>query len=178
MPSQISERPSTHDYAVYYANYINLVPSGDLVEIAERQIGELRQLLTSLSSEQSRFRYAEGKWSIREVIGHLTDTERVFAYRATAFSRADRASLPGYDQSEWNPLGEYDERELDDLLDEWESARRASVLLMRSMPKVALARRGIASNNEFSVLALLAMLPGHVAYHLNLLQRDYLSALR
>lgn len=175
MPSQITDRPSSADYATYYANYIKQVPPGDLVTIAEQQIASLRNLLSPLSPDQSRFRYAEGKWSIREVIGHLTDTERVFAYRATSFSRADRASLPGYDQAEWNPLGEYDSRDLPDLLDEWEAARRASVALMRGMPAVALGRRGVASNNEFSTLALLAMLPGHVSYHMKLLERDYLS---
>lgn len=177
MPSQITERPSPSDYASYYANYINLVPPGDLVAIAEEQIASLRTLLQPLSAEQSRFRYAAGKWSIREVIGHLTDTERVFAYRATSFSRADRASLPGYDQAEWNPFGEYDTRELADVIDEWETARRASIALMRGMPAAALVRRGIASNNDFSVLALLTMLPGHVTYHMKLLERDYLSAL-
>lgn len=176
MPSDITQRPTASDYASYYHNYISLVPAGNLMEIAERQLGELRSLLQPLSAENSRYRYAEGKWSIREVVGHLTDTERVFSYRATAFSRADANALPGYDQNAWNPLGEYHERELGDVLDEWEASRRASLALMRGMPASALERHGTASNVNFTVLSLLAILPGHVTYHINLFRRDYSAA--
>jgi hypothetical protein len=176
MPRIITERPLVSDYAPYYGKYIRMVPEGDLVAIAEAQVEELTRALVPVDDGRSRFRYADGKWSIREVIGHLTDTERVFSYRATAFSRGDAQPLPGYDQALWNPLGEYDDRDLSELVDEWIAARCATVALMRYMPAAALTRRGIASQVEFSVLALLSILPGHVAYHIERLRHDYLEA--
>ena len=178
MPAIIAQRPSAQEHAPYYRTYIDLVPAGDLVDIAERQIGELRTLMQPVTDAQSLTRYAEDKWSVREVIGHLIDTERVFAYRATAFSRGDTAPLPGFDQAEWTPMGGYHARTLADLLDEWEAARRSTWWLMRSMPDGALARRGVASENEVSVLALLAIIPGLVRYHMTTLMRDYFSTWR
>lgn len=177
MPTIIPARPSIADYAPYYDHYIKHVPAGDLIAIAELQIQELRWLLAGLSDAQSCFRYAPDKWSIREVVGHLIDTERVFSYRATAFSRGDVGALPSFDQAAWAPMGEYHQRGLAELLDEWEVVRRASLALMRYMPDAALHRRGVASNVDFSVLALLCISPGHLAYHLQLLKRDYLDAM-
>ncbi|HPV77024.1 MAG TPA: DinB family protein [Gemmatimonadaceae bacterium] len=173
MPASILARPAADEHIPYFGRYTALVPPGDLIAHAEAQVLELRALLSPLSAEQSRHRYAEEKWSIREVVGHLTDVERVFAYRATAFSRRDPAPLPGYDQAAWLPMGEYDDRALPDLLDEWECARRAMSALMRGMPASALGARGIASDAEISVLALLTIPVGHVAYHVQLLARDY-----
>lgn len=178
MPTAILVRPAITDYAPYYDNYIQHIPAGDLIAFADAQIHELRALLANVSDAQSRFRYAQDKWSLREVIGHLIDTERVFSYRATAFSRGDAGALPSFDQAAWAPMGAYDERGLGELLDEWETVRRASLALMRYMPEAALHRRGVASANSFTVLALLCISPGHVAYHVHLLQRDYLSALQ
>ena len=178
MPATIVQRPSPQEHAPYYRTYIDLVPAGDLVDILERQMGELRTLIKPVTDAQSLTRYAEDKWSVREVIGHLTDAERVFAYRATAFSRGDPAALPGFDQAEWTPMGGYHERPLADLLDEWEAARRATWWLMRSMPEGALVKRGVASDNEVSVLALLTIIPGHVRYHMTTLVRDYFSTWR
>ncbi|MCC6242416.1 MAG: DinB family protein [Gemmatimonadaceae bacterium] len=178
MPASILARPAITDYAPYYDNYIKHVPAGDLVAFAESQIHELRALLAGVTEAQSRFRYAPDKWSLREVIGHLIDPERVFSYRATAFSRGDAGALPSFDQAAWAPMGAYDDRGLDELLDEWETVRRATVALMRYMPEAALHRRGIASTVDFTVLALLFISPGHVGYHLDLLQRDYLDALQ
>ena len=176
MPSAIVERPQSTDFMPYYANYIGLVPAGDLIEIAERQIGAMRQEFGCWTEAQSRFRYAPDKWSIREIVGHLSDTERVFSYRATAFARGDTAPLPGFDQAAWNPLGQFDSRPLPDLLDEWEAVRRATLALMRGMPADGLRRQGTASGNLATVLALLTIPVGHALYHLKLLHRDYAGA--
>jgi hypothetical protein len=178
MPDSIVARPGDTDCAPYYQSYIRAVPAGDLIAIARQQLPELGSLLAGLTDEQSQFRYAPDKWSIREVLGHLIDTERVFSYRATAFSRADRSALPSFDQAEWAPYGRYHERPLADLLEELTAVRHATVALMRGMPEEALARRGIASEREFTVLALLTIVPGHVEYHRQLLERDYVRALR
>lgn len=175
MPASILQRPAVGDYFEYYARYIELVPAGALVDLSRQQIHDLRTLLQSLTDAQSQYRYAADKWSVREVVGHLIDTERVFAYRATAFSRCDPSPLPSFDQDAWTPLGEYDARSLASLLDEWEATRRASLALMEGMPSVALARHGVASDNHITVLACLCILHGHVQYHIATLGRDYLT---
>lgn len=175
MPAPLLQRPADADYFAYYARYIGLVPAGDLIDLSRQQIHDLRTLLHSLTDAQSQHRYAAGKWSVREVVGHLIDTERVFSYRATAFSRNDPSALPSFDQDAWTPYGEYDARSLPSLLDEWEAARRASLVLMEGMPAVALARYGVASENRISVLACLCILHGHVQYHIATLERDYLT---
>ena len=121
--------------------------------------------------------YAPGKWTIREIVGHLTDTERVFSYRATAFSRGDPGALPGFDQAAWAPRGAYNTRTLPDLIAEWAVTRDATLALLRNMPRHGLRRSGVASGNPCTVLALLTILPGHVEYHRRLLERDYLAAM-
>jgi hypothetical protein len=175
MPASILQRPADGDYFEYYAFYIGLVPAGDLVDLSRQQVHDLRTLLQSLTDAQSYYRYAADKWSVREVVGHLIDTERVFAYRATAFSRHDPSPLPSFDQDAWTPAGEYDARSLSSLLDEWEAARHASLALMKGMPDAALDARGVASDNSISVLACLCILHGHVQYHIATLERDYLT---
>lgn len=176
MPNTILARPAATDHHEYYSKYVGCVPAGDLVGIATTQIAELRALLGGLSAEQSRYRYAPGKWSIREVIGHLTDTERVFSYRAAAFSRSDTKPLPGFEQDEWLPHGRYDERDLADLLDEWEATRRSLIALMRGTPEAALNSRGMASGFEFTALAAMTIAVGHAGYHVEGLRRDYLGS--
>jgi uncharacterized protein (DUF3820 family) len=173
MPPTVTARPTPSDYAPYYARYIDRLPAGDLVALMRAQIDQLDGLLRPLTEPQAAFAYAPGKWTIKEVVGHLIDTERVFAYRATAFSRSDPAPLPGFEQDDWIPFGEYPERSLPDLLDEWIAARRATIALAAGMPEAGLARRGMASNLEFSVLALLAIPPGHLIHHLDVLAERY-----
>jgi hypothetical protein len=175
MPASITARPSDDEFAPYYARYIRWVPNGDLLEIATKQVEDVSALLRPLSPEQWQHRYAVGKWSVLEVLGHLIDTERVFTYRAAVFSRQDPAPLPPFDQAAWTPFGEYDARESAGLIAEWETTRRASIAFMHGLPVRALARRGVASSVEFSVLAALCVAVGHVSYHLDSLRRDYLE---
>ena len=178
MPVAVSIRPRQTDFAEYYAKYINLVPAGDLVSILEKQAHELNTLLRPLSHEEAAFTYAEGKWTIREVVGHLTDAERVFAYRATAFSRGDANPLPSFDQDVWTPAGRYNDRPMDDVLEEWLTARRSTIALLRAMPEDGLNRRGTASGNPVSALACVTTIAGHVAYHRAHLEEHYLAKLR
>lgn len=175
MPASILTRPTAVDHAPYYGRYISLVPPGDLLAILHTQIGELQTLL-AIDEARSRSAPAPGRWSIRDVVGHLADVERILAYRALSFARGDRARLPGFEQAEWNPFGQFHERPLADLLAEWTIARQATIALARGLPGEALARRGIASDVEFTVLALLTILPGHLAHHTALLRRDWLAA--
>src|SRR6476620_2194115 len=148
MPASMLARPSSADYPEYFGRYISLVPAGDLIEIMTTQIATLRALLEPVGEKGAGYSYAPGKWTVREVVGHLTDTERVFSYRATAFSRGDTQPLPSFDQVAWTPFGQYDSRTLADLLDEWTDTRRSTIALLRWMPDDGLARRGVASGNE------------------------------
>jgi hypothetical protein len=173
MPSSVLVRPTAADHAEYYSNYIRLVPGGNLVEIMSAQIPALRALLERVGDADAGRRYAPGKWTVREVVGHLTDTERVFSYRATAFSRGDQQPLASFDQAAWNTFGAYDDRTLPDLLDEWTDTRRSSLALVRSMPAEALVRRGVASGKEITVLACISILAGHVNYHIDHLRDHY-----
>ena len=174
MPATVLARPAAADHHEYYSAYIARVPAGNLVEIMASQIATFSGLVARVPAGKAGHRYAPGKWSVREVVGHLTDTERVFSFRATAFSRADPSPLPSFDQAAWNPYGNYESRALDDLLSEWTDARRATVSLLRSMPEEALQRRGIASEFEFTVLALICIPPGHLEYHIAQLEDLYL----
>lgn len=173
MPATVTARPKAGDHGPYYTRYTDRLPAGDLVSIMREQIDQLNWLLRPLTDEQANFAYAADKWTIKEVVGHLTDTERVFAYRATAFSRGDTAPLPGFDQAAWNPHGQYRERSLPDLLDEWTATRRATIALVVGMPERALGNRGVASELELTVLAALAIVAGHVVHHLETLASDY-----
>ena len=173
MPASVLVRPSAADYPEYFGRYISLVPTGDIIDIMTAQIEALRALLEPVGEKGAGYAYAPGKWTIREVVGHLTDTERVFAYRATAFARGDAQPLPGFDQDKWMPFGKFDERKLADLLDEFSDTRRSSLALVRGMPEEALARKGVASGKEISVLSCICNIPGHVKYHLDHLQQHY-----
>ncbi len=178
MPATILLRPSADEHAPYFATYISMVPAGDLVSVYRTQLDSLPALLAGIGDARAGYRYAPDKWSVREVVGHLIDTERVFSYRATQFSRGDSSPLPSFDQDAWVPHGHYDSRALEDLIEEWRDVRRASLSLVRGLPSEALARRGIASNMSFSVLALVCIIPGHVAYHVTRLPTDYAAAWR
>lgn len=173
MPTTVYVRPTSADHAEHYSDYIRLIPPGNLFEIMYAQIPALRVLLGSLTEELAGHTYAPGKWTVREVVGHLTDTERVFSYRATAFSRGDPQPLPGFDQAAWNPLGQYDGRTIVDLIDEWHDTRTSTLALLRSMPVEALERRGVASGNEITALSCFCFLAGHVNYHVQYLREHY-----
>lgn len=173
MPRLITARPQANEHAPYYARYIAKVPEGNLVDILTAQASTMERLLRNLDDARAGFTYAPGKWTVREVVGHLIDTERVFSYRALSIARADPGRLPSFDQDAWEPQGEFNRREMSDLLDEWLSVRRSTITLATGLPEESLARRGIASDLEFSVLALLHIPPGHVAYHLDQLYLNY-----
>jgi hypothetical protein len=169
-------RPGTNEYAPYYEKYVTLVPDGDIAETLARQIDESVAAYRAVSEEQSRFRYAPDKWTIKQVLGHVSDTERVFAYRAFAFSRGEAQPLPGFEQDEYVARADSDERTWASLIDELKSVRAASVTLFRSLSDDALQRQGTASNNPVSVRALGFMIAGHERHHLSILKAKYLAA--
>jgi hypothetical protein len=165
-------RPGADEHEAYYSRYVGLAPDGDVVDSMTAQIGEMERRFRSISPVQAGYSSAPGKWTLRRIVGHLTDTERVFAYRATHMSRADAALLPSFDQDAWNPFGSYDTRTMDSILDEWIATRRSTIALADALPDEAWDRRGVASGFTFTVRACLWILPGHVRHHLALLEED------
>ncbi len=167
-------RPETSEYHEYYQRYTDMVPDGDIVDTLRVQMETTLELLGSVPAEKETFRYAEGKWSVREVIGHLIDTERVFAFRALTMAREDGAKLPGMDQEEWGRRNNAHERTLGDLADEWTALRRANAHFFATLDADAGARAGVASGNAFTARSFPWIIAGHELWHRQLIERDYL----
>lgn len=176
MSTAYTTRPADTEYAPYYARYISLISGGPLQALRE-QPQELRRLLHGFTDEQARLRYAPGKWSIKESLVHVLDTERIFAYRALRIARGDQTPLPGFEQDNYVPASAADSRPLEDILNEYDAVRAATLSLFASLPEAAVSRTGTASGHPVSVRALAYMLPGHEAHHLQLLRERYLPLL-
>ena len=166
-------RPAAAEYAPYYSKYIDRVPDGDLLRTLEDQARATQALIAGLSEAKALHRYAPGKWSVKEVIGHITDTERVYSYRALRFARGDTIALPGFDENAWVPAGNFDGRSLKDLGAELDAVRRATIALLRGFDAATLARRGTASDNAVSVRAIAWIIAGHERHHVALLHERY-----
>jgi uncharacterized damage-inducible protein DinB len=166
-------RPQADEYVGYFARYIDQVPDGDVATILESQGNATQKLLASIGEEKAGYRYAPDKWSIKEVVGHITDAERVFAYRLVAIARGEKQPLPGFDQDEYMGKANFDAHSLAELSDGLASTRRATLALIRSLDDEALTRRGVASNNPISARALAWIAAGHERHHLNVLRDKY-----
>lgn len=168
--------PAADEYAEYYGRYVSRVPRGDFFALLRSQADEVASVFGALTPAQADFAYAPGKWSPKEMLGHLSDTERVFAYRALSVGRGDPAPLPGMEQDDWLSTAEFGRRAITDLLAEWRAVRAATVTLAEGLPPAAALRRGTASGNPFTVRALLHVVPGHTEYHLEVLRERYFGA--
>jgi uncharacterized damage-inducible protein DinB len=169
------QRPQSDEHAEYYARYINKVPDGDLIAQLGDQVAETVSLLKGLSPERADFAYGPGKWTVKQVIGHMIDAERVFSYRAMRFARNDKTELPTFDENSYVANANFTQRTLTDLVEEFEGVRAATIHLAKSLDAEALMRRGTASNNPVSVRALLYIIAGHERHHTALLRERYLS---
>ena len=169
--------PDASEYAPYFGRYISLVSGPDVVAALEDQPRETVGLLSMLSEEQGNFRYEAGKWSIKEMLGHVIDTERIFAYRGLRIARGDQTPLATFEQDDYVRAANFDGCRLADLIDEFVCVRRSSVLLFRQLRPEAWTRRGTASNNPVSVRAVAYIIAGHELHHRRVLQEKYLSAL-
>jgi len=168
-------RPQAGEHAEYYAQYVAMVPDGDILEILRDQLGETLAMLQGLTVEQEKYRYAEGKWSLRESVGHVVDTERLFAFRALAMARSDGVDLPGMDQDEWVASSGADSRSLDEVCAEWAALRRANIHMFASMDAETGKRIGRASGYEFSVRSFAWIMAGHELWHRRLFEEHYLG---
>ena len=178
MTERSAGRPEETEYLPYYGKYVSLVPEGDILTILDRQIEGTLALLRAIPEEQGGFRYAPGKWSIKELLGHLIDTERIFSYRALRFARGDETPLPGYEQDDYVRGASFDACPLAGLAEELDSVRRATILLFRHLPNEAWQRRGTANESEASVRALSYIIAGHELHHVGILRDRYLAARR
>lgn len=169
----IIERPAETEYAPFYAGYVSKVPSGDVLELLENQKSQLLTLAASVPTERETFRYAPGKWTIREVFGHLGDAERVFGYRAFCISRGDRTSLPGFDEQEYVAASGFNSRELSSLAHELTLLRESNLLLLRHLDPEKWRRTGVANGTLISVRALAFIMAGHVNHHFGVLRDRY-----
>lgn len=166
-------RPKENDYAPFYAGYINNV-TVDVIKALEDQLYSTNSFLKSIPEDKTNYRYAEGKWSIKEIIGHLIDTERVMAYRALAISRNEKQSLPGFDENDYIREANYSIRIFSELIDELRKVRETNLLMFKSFTEEMLERRGVANNLEVTVRAILFIIAGHELHHLNVLKERYL----
>jgi hypothetical protein len=168
----MSTRPDPSEYSPYYANYIAHAPDdGDILAILEHQPAELRALLGGLSDAEALAVHPPYTWTIKQVVGHLNDGERVFAYRALRFSRGDATPLPGFDQDPYVAAAPSNRLPLADLLDEFDALRRATLHLLRPLDAAAWSRSGVASDAPVTVKALAYILAGHVNYHAAILRK-------
>jgi hypothetical protein len=167
--------PDRTEAAEYYFTYIDRVPrDADIVRLLDEQLPETMKLLDGISEEKSLYRYAPGKWSIREVLSHINDTERMFTFRALWFARGFESALPSFDQEVAITGAFADERPWRDHIEEFRAIRAASLTFFRSLRQEAWLRRGIASGNPFSVRALAYITAGHLAHHVALMKERYL----
>ncbi|MDN3691831.1 DinB family protein [Chryseobacterium tructae] len=165
------------DFQKYIQRYLDLIPSGDW--LTELKVSENRTvgIYSNLTEEQSKFAYAEGKWTLKELLLHLSDTERVFQYRILAFARGDKNNLPGFDENEYAEQSFASERSLESLLEEYKLVRKSSQILLETMKPSSLQNIGMANGNEISVETIGKLIIGHNYHHLNIIEERYLSKL-
>jgi hypothetical protein len=175
-------RPQPGEYAPYYDRYISLIvqqaPGDGILEALDQQRRQTMMLLCGRDDEDGDFRYAPGKWSAKEVLGHVCDAERVFAYRALRISRADATPLEGFEQEDYVRNGPFAQRPLSDLVEDFIAVRRSTLSLLRNLDEAAWMRRGIANKNEVTVRALAYIIAGHELHHRRILEEKYFAASR
>ncbi|MDX6306664.1 MAG: hypothetical protein QOI77_3633 [Blastocatellia bacterium] len=168
-----SGQPLESEYAPYYHGYVSQVSEDEILPVLRSQLDALDVLLGRVAPEREKHRYAEGKWSIREIVGHLIDGERVFGYRAFAIARGDRNNMPGFDQNEYILASPYDRLELEDLLSEFRLVRLSNIAMFRTLDGESWARFGTANDDQVSVRAIAFIMAGHVRHHMAVLRDKY-----
>jgi uncharacterized damage-inducible protein DinB len=174
MPSTITAAPPAADeYAAWYAGYVAAVGDADPVAILSDQRSVVERELAGLDETRALHRYAPGKWSVKEVLGHVTDAERIFAYRLLRIARGDATPLPGFEENAYVAAAGFDARPMADVAAEWRAVREATLALLGTLDAAALERRGTASGYPVSARALVWIIAGHPAHHLSVLRERY-----
>ena len=168
-------RPEPSEYAPYYDRYISLVPGEDILSALDSQRRQTMVLLCGRDDADGDFRYAPGKWTAKQVLGHLCDTERIFAYRALRIARGDQTPIEGYEQDDYVRNGPFEQVPLPEMIEDYIGVRRATLTLFRNLDEPAWSRRGIANKNEVTVRALAYIIAGHELHHRRILEEKYFS---
>ena len=168
-------KPEKEEYSPYFSGYISLVPDGEILDLLDRQFEETLKILNGISDSEGAFRYAPGKWSVKQLVGHMIDTERVFAYRALCVARGEKTSLPGFDENEYMENASFESVLMTDLAAEFETVRRSTVFLFKNLDETAWLREGIANGNPTTVRALAYIAAGHELHHRKILLERYLQ---
>jgi uncharacterized damage-inducible protein DinB len=166
-------KPTPNEYAAFYKNYINLVGDGPVLDTLEYLKEITYNLFSNLSEDKAAYAYAEGKWTIKELLGHMIDAERTFAYRVLAFSRGQE-ELPGFDENTYVENSTFNSRTIKDLAEEFRATRESNLYLFRALTPDQVNKTGIANGSKISVQALLYIIAGHELHHLNILKERYL----
>ena len=167
------KRPQAEEFPLFYKGYVDTVSENVLTEL-EQQMESFSALLRSISAEKASFAYAEGKWTIKELAGHVIDTERIMAYRALRIARNDTTPLPGFDENDYVANAHFADRSLESLADEFAALRKANMNLIRSLNAIEIDRSGISNEKPISVRALIFIMAGHVNHHVAILKQRYL----
>ena len=175
MAATAISRPAPEEFAAYYGRYISLVPDSEILGLLRQQGEETLNMLKSRPESDGNLRYAPDKWTVKEIVGHLTDSERVFAYRALRIARADQTPMEGFEQDDWVRDGLFAQRSLADLMEEFRTVRAATLSLLQNLPREAWTRTGTANKNTVSVRALAYIIAGHELHHRRILQEKYFS---
>lgn len=168
-------RPAETEYAPYYQGYVNQVNENDIIAVLRSELDDLDVLLERVPKDKETYAYEEGKWSIRQLIGHLIDGERVFGYRAFCIARGEKQNLPGFEQDDYLQTAPYNNIDLEDLLSEMRLVRLSNIAMFRTLDEEAWQRVGLANNNEVTVRAIAFIMAGHVRHHMNILRERYLG---
>jgi hypothetical protein len=166
-------RPDPSEYAPYFSRYIDLVPETDITSALETQIAQTTRSLRAIGEERGAFRYAPGKWSIKGVVGHVGDGERVFGYRAMCIARGEKTSLPNFDENIYAQHADFERWTLSALIEHLEQQRRSNLLMLRNLADEAWDRKGLASNNPATPRSLAYIMAGHERHHMRVLKEKY-----
>lgn len=169
------KRPENTEYSDWYAGYVGSVQETDIISALEKQADEVKEFFAEIDEEKGLYRYAEDKWTIKELLGHINDGERVFAYRALRFSRNDETALAGFDENPYVAQSNFNERKLSDLVEEFVLLRRANMFIFRNLKESDWDNAGIASEAKVTVRGLAYIMVGHIRHHLKILKERYLQ---
>lgn len=167
-------RPEIEEFPEYTRGYINLVPEGDIIEILTNQLNDTYQILSNITVNQANFRYAEGKWALSEVLGHLTDTERIMAYRILRIARGDVNPLIGFNENEFVKEACFHLRPMAELLEDYQNVRRSTISMLKGLPKISLQRKSKANGYDVTVETIAYMIAGHELHHKKIMEEKYL----
>ena len=169
----MTTRPAANEYASFYSDYVNRVPEGDVCDILETQLSDYLALFSSITDERAQTQRNPGEWTLKDILGHLCDGERIFSYRALRISRGDTTPLAGFEQDDFVRTANFNQRKVTDLLAEFEHLRRANIALFRSISDAASQNIGTASDNRVSARALIYVIAGHAGRHLELIRQRF-----